>query len=86
LVSAWDLTGREIEFGHVKNKTPIFQTILTNIRGDLFTRVGDRGRKFWGRSPLNLATYKMRADVVAMMVREAGVDVNSVDEVRDCQR
>jgi hypothetical protein len=28
----------------------------------------------------------LRVDVVAMMVRDAGIDVNSIDEVKDCQR
>jgi len=40
----------------------------------------------WSRSPLNVASHQMRFDVVRMLVKEAGIDVDSVDEVKDCQR
>ena len=64
----------------------LFQEIFATIQSELLQTIADRGRHFWSRSPLNVASHKLRVDVVAMMVRDAGIDVNSIDEVKDCQR
>ena len=64
----------------------LFQEILDTAKADLMLTITNRERWCWSRSPLNVASHQMRLDVVRMMVKEAGIDVNSVDEVKDCQR
>jgi hypothetical protein len=40
------------------------QTIVNNVRGKLILEVNERNRRYWTRSPLNVATHKMRTDLV----------------------
>ena len=71
---------------YLYNYFVVRQKIIDTIRSELVLTIDKRDRKLWSRSPLNMATHKMRFGAVKIMVADAGIDVNSVDEVRDCQR
>jgi hypothetical protein len=59
--------------------------ILDGIRQNV-SGISDRARRTWSRSPLNVAVCKMRFESVRMLVGEAGLEVNSVDEINHCER
>jgi len=61
------------------------EDIVSKVRR-MTLNIEDRARKTWPRSPLNVAVHKMQRNVVEMLVKQAEFYVDSVDEIKDCQR
>jgi hypothetical protein len=62
------------------------EDLVKEVYRQVTENIQNRTREKWPRSPLNVAVHKMQTRIVEMLVKQADFNINSVDEIKDCQR